>query len=127
MSSLPLLNALRAFDAVARPNSVSTAASELAVTPSAVSRRIGNLKEDGRSPPDPRRGKGAMISCTSLAHDEFASGRFVHPVDEAVAANRGYWLLTPRGERHRPNVAGFRSRLLREIDASFGRGGRRSW
>ena len=46
MSDLPSLNALRAFDAVARLHSVSAAAAELAVTPSAVSRQISNLEED---------------------------------------------------------------------------------
>ena len=74
-----------------------------------------------------RRGKGAMISCTSLAQDDIASGRLVRPVDQAVATDRGYWLLTPRGERHRPDVAGFRSWLLREMGAGLGRGGRQSW
>lgn len=42
---LPSLNALRAFDAVARQQSVSAAAATLAVTPSAVSRQISNLEE----------------------------------------------------------------------------------
>ena len=45
MNSLPSLDALRAFDAVARLDSVSAAASELAVTPSAVSHRIGTPME----------------------------------------------------------------------------------
>ena len=42
----PSLNALRAFDAVARLRSVSAAAAEFSVTPSAVSRQISNLEED---------------------------------------------------------------------------------
>ena len=46
MRQLPSLKALRAFDAVARLRSVSAAAAELAVTPSAVSRQISNLEED---------------------------------------------------------------------------------
>lgn len=46
MADLPSLNALRAFDAVARLQSVSAAAAELSVTPSAVSRQIGNLEEE---------------------------------------------------------------------------------
>ena len=46
MRRLPSLNALRAFDAVARLRSVSAAAAELSVTPSAVSRQISNLEED---------------------------------------------------------------------------------
>ena len=46
MKHLPSLNALRAFDAVARLHSVSAAAAELAVTSSAVSRQISNLEDD---------------------------------------------------------------------------------
>ena len=46
MTDLPSLNALRAFDAVARLQSVSAAAAELSVTPSAVSRQLGNLEEE---------------------------------------------------------------------------------
>jgi LysR family glycine cleavage system transcriptional activator len=44
MRKLPPLNALRAFDAVARNKSLSQAASELRVSPSAVSQQITNLE-----------------------------------------------------------------------------------
>ena len=43
---LPSLNAIRAFEIVARLGSVSAAASELFVTPGAVSRQIKSLEED---------------------------------------------------------------------------------
>ena len=43
---LPSLKALRAFDAVARLKSVTAAADELCVTPSAVSRQISSLEDD---------------------------------------------------------------------------------
>ena len=43
---LPSLKALRAFDAVARLKSVTAAAEELCVTPSAVSRQITSLEDD---------------------------------------------------------------------------------
>ena len=46
MGRLPSLKALRAFDAVARLNSVTAAADELCVTPSAVSRQISSLEDD---------------------------------------------------------------------------------
>lgn len=46
MGRLPSLKALRAFDAVARLNSVKAAADELCVTPSAVSRQISSLEDD---------------------------------------------------------------------------------
>lgn len=44
MRKLPPLNALRVFDAVARNSSLSKAASELRVSPSAVSQQITNLE-----------------------------------------------------------------------------------
>ena len=68
-----------------------------------------------------RQGKGAMLTCTSLAHDDIAEGRLVRPIDETVPIGETYWLLIPRSKRHRPEVAGFRSWLLQEIAASFGR------
>ena len=40
------LNALRAFDTVARLNSLTAAAEELSVTPSAISRQLSNLEEE---------------------------------------------------------------------------------
>lgn len=45
MRKLPPLNALRVFDAVARNGSLSKAASELRVSPSAVSQQITNLED----------------------------------------------------------------------------------
>lgn len=109
MSSLQCLDSLHAFDAASRSNSVPVAASEHAVTPSAASRRIGNLQEESGV---------ALPTC---------DGGFVRPADESVAADHGDCLPTPRGERHKRDTAGFRSRLLREMAASFGRGGRRRW
>lgn len=68
-----------------------------------------------------QQGKGAMLTCTSLARDDIAEGRLVRPIDETVPIDETYWLLIPRSERHRPEVSGFRSWLLQEIAASFGR------
>ena len=45
MRKLPPLNSLRAFDAVARNGSLAKAASELCVSPSAVSQQISNLED----------------------------------------------------------------------------------
>lgn len=69
-----------------------------------------------------QRGNGVMLICNSLACDGIAEGRLVRPIDETVPIDETYWLLIPRSERHRPEVAGFRSWLLQEIAASFGRG-----
>jgi LysR family glycine cleavage system transcriptional activator len=46
MAALPSLNALRAFEAVARLEKITRAADELNVTPTAVSRHIRNLEEE---------------------------------------------------------------------------------
>ncbi|MCB9745317.1 MAG: LysR family transcriptional regulator [Alphaproteobacteria bacterium] len=46
MSSLPSLNALQAFEAVARLGSFAAAAGELGVSPSAVSHRVRGLEEE---------------------------------------------------------------------------------
>jgi LysR family glycine cleavage system transcriptional activator len=46
MPALPSLNALRTFEAVARLETITRAAAELKVTPTAVSRHIRNLEEE---------------------------------------------------------------------------------
>ena len=62
MADLPSLNALRAFDAVARLQSVSAAAAELSVTPSAVSRQLSNLEEDIGIALLAREGRGLRLT-----------------------------------------------------------------
>ena len=62
MKHLPSLNALRAFDAVARLLSVSAAAAELAVTPSAISRQISNLEDDIGVALLTRNGRGLRLT-----------------------------------------------------------------
>lgn len=66
MTQLPSLNALRAFDAVARLRSVSAAAAELDVTPSAVSRQISNLEEDVGVALLTRNGRGLSLTVDGL-------------------------------------------------------------
>ena len=62
MKHLPSLNALRAFDAVARLQSVSAAAAELSVTPSAISRQISNLEDDIGVALLTRNGRGLRLT-----------------------------------------------------------------
>lgn len=62
MKHLPSLNALRAFDAVARLHSVTAAAAELAVTPSAISRQISNLEDDIGVALLTRNGRGLRLT-----------------------------------------------------------------
>ena len=59
---LPSLNALRAFEVVARTGSVSAAASELFVTPGAISRQIKNLEEDFGVMLLERNGRGVRLT-----------------------------------------------------------------
>lgn len=61
---LPSLNALRAFEAAARLESVSRAAAELHVTHGAVSRQIRLLEEDIGQPLFLRHGRGLSLTAT---------------------------------------------------------------
>ena len=107
MSSLASRNAPRAFDAVAPLCFASAAATELAVTPSAGSCRIGNLKEE--------------FGVEFLTRD----GRSIRPTGGDRRLDWGS--QTPQGEHHRMDVAGSRSRPLREMGESFGQGGPWNW
>ena len=70
-----------------------------------------------------REGSGVALACTSIAHDDIASGRLERPIPESIATGNGYWLLTCRSLHKEPHVAAFRSWLLAEFDACFGGGG----
>jgi LysR family transcriptional regulator, glycine cleavage system transcriptional activator len=59
---LPSLNALKAFEAVARTGSVAAAAEELAVTPGAVSRQLRVLEEDLGLALVERAGRGLALT-----------------------------------------------------------------
>ncbi len=59
---LPSLNALRAFEAVARLGSMSLAAQELHVTHGAVSRQVGALQEALAQPLFVRQGRGIVLT-----------------------------------------------------------------
>lgn len=61
---LPPLNALRAFEAVARLHSVTAAASELSVTHGAVSRQLRTLDEALGKPLFRRQGRGVALTDT---------------------------------------------------------------
>ena len=65
MTSLPSLNALRAFDAVARLGSVTAAAEALHVTHGAVSRQLRTLEAHFGTPLFDKSGRGLVLT----AHD----------------------------------------------------------
>lgn len=67
MHTLPPLNALRVFETVARLGGVRQAASELCVTPPAVSHQIANLEDFLGAPLFYRRGRRLVL--TDIARD----------------------------------------------------------
>jgi DNA-binding transcriptional LysR family regulator len=74
---LPPLNALRAFEAVARLDSVSRAAAELHVTHGAVSRQLRVLEEAAGTPLFVRQGRGLALT---------SGGRRLHEAAESAFA-----------------------------------------
>ena len=85
VSDLPSLNALRAFDAVARLHSVTAAAAELSVTPSAISRQISNLEEEIGIALLTRNGRGVRLTDDGKRLEGGLAGAF----DQIAAAVSG--------------------------------------
>ncbi|WP_368564900.1 LysR family transcriptional regulator [Pseudoxanthomonas sp. UTMC 1351] len=73
---LPSLNALRAFEAAARLESVSRAADELHVTHGAVSRQIRALENDLGRPLFTRQGRGLVLTVTGARLRDAAGAAF---------------------------------------------------
>jgi DNA-binding transcriptional LysR family regulator len=73
---LPSLNALRAFEAAARLESVSRAANELHVTHGAVSRQIRALENDLGRPLFTRQGRGLALTATGVRLRDAAGTAF---------------------------------------------------
>jgi DNA-binding transcriptional LysR family regulator len=95
---LPPLNALRAFEAVARLDSVSRAAVELHVTHGAISRQLRGLEEAAGTPLFVRQGRGLVLT---------ASGRRLHQAAEsAFAPLRSAWTELQQRPAHAPLVLG---------------------
>ncbi len=81
---LPSLNALRAFEAAARLESVTLAASELHVTHGAVSRQIKALEGDLGQALFVRQGRGLGLTPAGLQLRDAAGAAF-HPLEETWA------------------------------------------
>jgi DNA-binding transcriptional LysR family regulator len=84
---LPSLNALRAFEAAARLESVSRAAEELHVTHGAVSRQIRALENDLGRPLFTRQGRGLALTATGVRLRDAAGTAFAR-LQEAYAELR---------------------------------------
>lgn len=101
---LPPLNALRAFEAVARLDSVSRAAEELHVTHGAVSRQLRQLEEALGAALFVREGRG--LALTPL-------GRRLHAAaSDAFEPLRATWAELRRGPQQAPLVLGCPGSLL---------------
>ncbi|HEY5849359.1 MAG TPA: LysR family transcriptional regulator [Lysobacter sp.] len=95
---LPPLNALRAFEAVARLDSVSRAADELHVTHGAVSRHLRSLEETLGTALFVRQGRGLALTL---------AGRRLHEAaDAAFEPLRGAWAELHRRPLQAPLVLG---------------------
>ena len=92
MRHMPSLKSLRAFDAVARLKSVSAAANELSVTPSAVSRQISNLEDNVGVALLRREGRGCCLTADGKRLESELSDAFdriVQAVDRFRQPARG--------------------------------------
>ncbi|RKQ38588.1 LysR substrate-binding domain-containing protein [Enterobacter sp. R1(2018)] len=76
MRELPPLNALLAFETVARSGSVRAAAEKLSVTPGAVSRQIRLLEEHFGTALFRRQGRGLILTLTGNAYFQQISAHF---------------------------------------------------
>lgn len=102
--NLPPLNALRAFEAVARLESVSRAAAELHVTHGAVSRQLRALEEAVGAALFVRQGRG--VALTPLGH------RLHGAAAAAFDPLRAAWAELRRGPQQSPLVLGCPGSIL---------------
>lgn len=68
-----------------------------------------------------RRGTGVVLTNTTVARHDLASGRLVRPIAESMAVDEGYWILTLRAVRGRPEVRAFVSWMKEEFARDFDR------
>ncbi|TCT02902.1 transcriptional regulator GcvA [Aquabacter spiritensis] len=61
------------------------------------------------------RGGGIAVGRLPLMQDDIAAGRLVGVAGPPVPAVTGYWLVTERESRQRPEIAAFRTWLRREL------------
>lgn len=66
-----------------------------------------------------RNGKGLLLTSTTVAHDNLATGRLVRPIAESMRNDCGYWLQVPKSRLRQPGVAAFRIWLKEEIETCF--------
>jgi len=64
------------------------------------------------------RGLGVVLGRRPLVDDDIESGRLVPLVEQAIAGNAGYWLVTPQTDFQKPEVKLFKRWLLSELGAA---------
>jgi LysR family glycine cleavage system transcriptional activator len=64
------------------------------------------------------RGLGVVLGRRPLVDDDIASGRLVPLVEQTIASNAGYWLVTPQSDFQKPEVKLFKRWLLAELGAA---------
>ena len=62
-----------------------------------------------------RGGKGLLLTNTTVAHDDLATGRLVRPICESMRNDCGYWMLVPQTRPVSSEVAAFRTWMKDEI------------
>ena len=62
-----------------------------------------------------RGGKGLLLTNTTVAHDDLATGRLVRPIRESMSNDCGYWMLVPQLRPVSSEVAAFRTWMKDEI------------
>lgn len=65
-------------------------------------------------------GAGAAMLTPRFFRHELATGTLVQPFDVLAVNGKGYWLVYPRGRRHRPAIRRLRRFLLDEVAAEAG-------
>lgn len=65
-----------------------------------------------------RQDKGVILANTTTVRDDLRTGRLVRPVAESMTVDEGYWILTLRAVRRRPEVRAFVSWLKEEFARS---------
>jgi LysR family transcriptional regulator, glycine cleavage system transcriptional activator len=63
------------------------------------------------------RGLGVVLGRRPLVDDDIESGRLVPLVEQTIASNSGYWLVTPQTDFQKPEVKLFKRWLLSELGA----------
>ena len=67
-----------------------------------------------------RQGKGAILSNSTIARGDLATGRLVRPIPQSLPTADGYWVRTLRPVRRKPEVRAFVSWLKEEFARDSG-------